>query len=85
MKKSVLFMALMAVTVTAGAQRNDLYSTGKNTGSSSSSSTSQSATITRTPTYTETAPVVEQAAPVVKQTPQIIVDRDPDEYKRFRL
>ena len=32
MKKSVLFMALMAVTMTAGAQRNDLYSTGKSTG-----------------------------------------------------
>ena len=85
MKKSVLFMALMAVTVAAGAQRNDLYSSGKN--GKSSSTTSASATVTRTPSYTEPAaqePVapVEQAAPVVKTTPQIIVDRDPDEYNR---
>ena len=81
MKKSVLFMALMAVTMTAGAQRNDLYSSGKS-GSSSSSSSATSATVTRTPSYTEPAPVVEQAAPVVNTTPQIIVDRDPDEYNR---
>ena len=88
MKKSVLLMALMAVTLTAGAQRNDLYSTGKSNSRSSSQSTtqSQSAVITRTPSYTEPSKVesapVQQAAPVVKTTPQIIVDRDPDEYNR---
>ena len=83
MKKSVLFMALMAVTMTAGAQRNDLYSTGRtNTGNSSSSSTSQTSTVTRTPSYTEPATQVEPVAPVVTTTPQIIVDRDPDEYNR---
>ena len=81
MKKSVLFIALMAVTMTAGAQRNDLYSTGKSTGKSSGSSASQTAVVTRTPSYTDPAPV-QQAAPVVTTTPQIIVDRDPDEYNR---
>ena len=82
MKKSVLLMALMAVTMTAGAQRNDLYSSGKNSSKSSSQSTSQTAVVTRTPSYTETATPVQQAAPVVTTTPQIIVDRDPDEYNR---
>ena len=81
MKKSVLFMALMAVTMTAGAQRSDLYSSGKNSGKSSSSSTSQ--TVTSTPSYyTEPAVQVEEAAPMVTTTPKIIVDRDPDEYNR---
>ena len=82
MKKSVLFMALMAVTMTAGAQRNDLYSSGKNSGKSSSQSTQGSAVVTRTPSYTEPEVTYQQAAPVVKTTPQIIVDRDPDEYNR---
>ena len=82
MKKSVLFMALMAVTMTAGAQRNDLYSSGKNSGKSSSQSTQGSAVVTRTPSYTEPEVTYQQAAPVVKTTPKIIVDRDPDEYNR---
>ena len=75
-------MALMAVTMTAGAQRNDLYSSGKNSGKSSSQSTQGSAVVTRTPSYTEPEVTYQQAAPVVKTTPQIIVDRDPDEYNR---
>ena len=77
-------MALMAVTMTAGAQRNDLYSTGRsNTGKSSSPSTSQTTTVTRTPSYTEpAAPVQQEVAPAIVNTPQIIVDRDPDEYNR---
>ena len=88
MKKSVLLMALMAVTLTAGAQRNDLYSTGKNNSKSSSqSTTTKTATVTRTPSYTETktvepAAVNQQSVPVVTTTPKIIVDRDPDEYNR---
>ena len=80
MKKSVLLIALMAVTVTAGAQRNDLYSSGKKSGQASSSSSSQTQVVTRTPSYSD--PVVQQAAPVVTTAPQIIVDRDPDEYNR---
>ena len=80
-------MALMAVTMTAGAQRSDLYSTGRtNTGKSSSSSTSQTSTVTSTPSYVEPVAaepaVVEPVAPVMTTTPQIIVDRDPDEYNR---
>ena len=75
MKKSVLFMALMAVTMTAGAQRSDLYSTGRsNTGKSSATASS----VTASPVQAD--PV--QAAPVVTTTPKIIVDRDPDEYNR---
>ena len=82
MKKSVLFMALMAVTVTAGAQRNDLYSSSKSE-KSSSQSTSQTAVVTRTPSTVEPVAAEPQAvAPVVTTTPQIIVDRDPDEYNR---
>ena len=79
-------MALMAVTMTAGAQRSDLYSSGRNSGKSSSSSATQTSTVTRTPSYVEPSapvtPVEPVAAPVVKTTPQIIVDRDPDEYNR---
>ena len=78
-------MALMAVTMTAGAQRNDLYSSGKNNGKTTSSTTSQQTTVTRTPSYAEPVAPAEPAAtvaPVVKTTPQIIVDRDPDEYNR---
>ena len=86
MKKSVLFMALMAVTMTAGAQRNDLYSTGRsNTGKSSGTTASQVTTVTRTPSYVEpAAPVQQEVVPAatVTSTPKIIVDRDPDEYNR---
>ena len=84
MKKSVIILALMAVTMTAGAQRNDLYSSGRNnTQNSSKSSSSNTAVVTRTPAAApvQTAPV-QKAAPAVTTTPQIIVDRDPDEYNR---
>ena len=90
MKKSVLFMALMAVTMTAGAQRSDLYSTGRtNTGKSSvtSASTVTTATVPTatvpTATVPTAAPVTQTTTPVLNTTtPKIIVDRDPDEYNR---
>ena len=85
MKKSVLFMALMAVTVTAGAQRNDLYSSGNSGKTTSTKTTTSTAVVTRTPSTVdpvEIEPVTPKAAPVVTTTPQIIVDRDPDEYNR---
>lgn len=56
MKKSVLFIALMAVTMTAGAQRNDLYSTGRN--KSNQSSGTETSVITRTPSSTVPAQTV---------------------------
>ena len=82
MKKSVLIMALLAVAATAGAQRNDLYSSGKNSGKSSASSTQT--TTTATASVTRTPATTQQADPVVQAytTPSIIIDRDPDEYNR---
>ncbi|MCQ2084318.1 MAG: hypothetical protein MJY58_07490, partial [Bacteroidaceae bacterium] len=57
MKKTVITLALMAVAVTAGAQRNDLYSTGK---SKSTAPAVSSSSVTRVPVQATSA----QAAPV---------------------